>query len=131
MKSVLNYTARVLALLWAGIWACFLIAEAMRLRAAGRGYLPWVGMGVLFVIVAFVPWRWQRMGGYLLLALGLVLGIDYELFAPPHLSAAMQALIVLTLSVPPVISGTLFLLRWRPAPQKTTRRAEVRPARRS
>jgi hypothetical protein len=62
--------ARALALSWAGFWMFFFVAESAAWHTPVRVLLAWVGMGLLFVFMALVPWRWETAGGLLLMASG-------------------------------------------------------------
>jgi hypothetical protein len=46
------------------------------LAHTGTPALPWVGVGLLFVISALVPLRWEGVGAFLLIVVGLSAGID-------------------------------------------------------
>jgi hypothetical protein len=49
--------ARALALLWAGFWMFFFVAESWAWHTPVPVALPWVGVGLLFF------WRWYRGAG--------------------------------------------------------------------
>ncbi len=64
--------ARGLALLWAGFWMFFFVAESVVWQTPVGLMLPWVGVGLLFVLAALTPWRWETVGGILLATVGLL-----------------------------------------------------------
>ena len=111
MKSVI--IARALALLWAGFWTFFFVTESWAWKTPGRVAAIWAGIGVSFLIVAVVPWAWERGGGVLLCALGLLVGVAYPLWAPARLSFASRAITTLVLCGPPILAGIIFLMHRR------------------
>jgi hypothetical protein len=98
----MRYIARVLALIWACWWTFFgLIA------GAGEGYGP-SGIlahaavpGLVFLVAAVIAWRWEVIGGILLLLEGLATLIVF------WFSRTAEGF--LTLTSPPLVAGLLFL----------------------
>jgi len=111
MKSVT--IARALALLWAGFWTFFFVAEARAWNSPGRVAALWAGIGILFLFAAAVPWAWERCGGILLTALGLLVGVVYPVWAPAQLSLVSRASTTLMLCGPPIAAGAIFLMHRR------------------
>lgn len=68
------------------------------------------------LIIVFIAWKWPRVGGSILVYLGLVLGLIYALTA--HFSVQTIILVELILFLPPVIAGIFFLLSSRSKVQK-------------
>ena len=113
MKHVLVFLPRGLALLWAGFWMFFFVAESWAWQTPVLAALPWVGVGLFFVLLALLPWRWERTGGVLLVGVGLFAGVAYAIWSPPRLPLASRVLTTVAFSVPPLVSGILFLRRRR------------------
>ena len=109
MKLLLALLARALALLWAGFWMFFFVVESWVWYTPVLVALPWVGLGLLFVFLALVPWRWERTGALLLMLVGLSAGGAYAIWSPPWLPAASRALATIAFSGPPLVAGILFL----------------------
>jgi len=105
--------ARALALLWAGFWLFFFVAEAWAWRTPARGVVSWGGVGLLFVILALLPWRWEVAGGLALLVLGLLIGVAYPIWSPPRLPLASRVITTVALSGPPLVAGIVFLAHHR------------------
>ena len=84
MELRLALAARALALSWAGFWMFFFVAESAAWHTPVRAALPWVGVGLLFALLALVPWRWETTGGLLLMVVGLSAGITYGIWSPPQ-----------------------------------------------
>ncbi len=110
MKLRVTLLARTLALLWAGFWTVFFVAESWAWRTPVHAALPWVGAGLLFVILALIPWRWETAGGILLVVAGLAVRTAYAIWPPPGLPLAGRVLTTVVFSGPPVAAGILFLL---------------------
>jgi hypothetical protein len=68
-----------------------------------------VGVGLLFVFLALVPWRWELTGGFLLVVVGLSAGVAYAIWSPPALPVASRVLTTVAFSGPPLAVGILFL----------------------
>ncbi len=113
MKLRLIFLARSLALAWAGFWLFFFVAESAAYHTPLHMALPWVGIGLLFVLLALLPWRWEMTGGILLILVGLSAGVAYAVWPPPLLSVAIRALTCVVLGAPPLAAGILFLMRCR------------------
>jgi hypothetical protein len=113
MKLRLALLARALALLWAGFWMFFFVAESWAWHTPVLVALPWVGVGLLFVVLALVPRRWELTGGLLLKVVGLSAGVAYAIWSPPRLRVASRVLTVIAFSGPPLAAGMLFLTHRR------------------
>jgi len=119
MKPWMTIIARALALLWAGFWSFFFVAESWAWGTPARVAVFWAGLGLLFVILALVPWGWEARGGVLLAAVGLLIGVVYAVWAPPRRSLASRVITTLVLSGPPLVAGTLFLMHYRAATERS------------
>jgi hypothetical protein len=107
MKLPLAMLARGLALLWAGFWMFFFVAESVAWHTPVSMALPWVGVGLLFLFVALVPWRWEMTGGLLLMVVGLSAGAAHAVWWPG------RVLTTVVFGAPPVVAGILFLMHHR------------------
>jgi hypothetical protein len=108
VKSSLALWARTVALLWAGFWTFFFVAESWAWRTPLRVALGWVGLGLLFVFIGLIAWRWELTGGILLILVGFAIGLAYGVWAPP-LPLTSRLLALASFSAPPVLAGILFL----------------------
>ena len=113
MKSPLALLARALALLWAGFWVLFFVVESVVWRTRVSSALPWVSAGLLFVFSALVPLRWEMIGGFLLIVVGLSAGVAHAMWWPSHL------LTTAAFTAPPLAAGILFLAHHRSATATT------------
>jgi aspartate--ammonia ligase len=68
---------------------------------------PWIGTGLVFVVLAEAAWRWEMVGGLLLAAVGFSAGVAYAISAPPQLPVATRMLTAIVFSGPPVAAGIL------------------------
>jgi len=109
MKTV-EYLARALALLWAGFWTFFFIAESLAWHTPLDRMTIWVAVGLAFVILALVAWRWEVAGGLVLIAAGVLAALAYAIWGPRELSVTIRVTTLLAFGVPPVAAGTLFLM---------------------
>ena len=109
MKLRMVFIARVLALVWAVFWLVVFVAESLAWRTPALVAAPWVGVGLLFVILALAPLRWEVSGGVLLVVAGLLIGVAYAIWAPPGLPLSSRVITIVVLSGPPLVAGILFL----------------------
>jgi hypothetical protein len=89
------------------------VAESWAWHTPVRVALPWAGLGLLFVFLALVPWRWELTGGLLLVVGGLSAGVAYAIWSPRRLPVGSRLLTTLVLSGPPLAAGILFLMHRR------------------
>lgn len=111
MKRNMKSPAHLILMLWAGTWAQFLISQALVWRSAIGNTTLWIALGLAFVLLALVPWRWEPQGGALLMVCGLALLLAYQLWPPTQLRPGIQALLAMLLTLPPLFTGLLFLSR--------------------
>jgi hypothetical protein len=109
VKLATVFIAHVLALLWAVFWLFVFVAESLVWSTPALVAAPWVGVGLLFVILALAPLRWEVVGGVLLVVVGLLIGVAYAIWAPPGLPLAGRVITIVVLSGPPLVAGILFL----------------------
>ncbi len=107
MKVPLALLARALALLWAGFWMFFFVVESAVWHTPVPLALPWVAVGLLFIFSALLPWRWEMIGGLLLVVVGLSAGVVHAIWWPSRL------LTTVVFSAPPIAAGILFLIHRR------------------
>jgi hypothetical protein len=89
MKLPLAPPARALALIWAGFWMVFILVESAVWHTPVPLALPWVGVALLFVISALVPLRWEGVGAFLLIVVGLSAGIANSAFGAPPVASGI------------------------------------------
>ena len=116
MKSsaypALLYSARVLAMLWAAFWTWFGLASGIAEGLSPAGVLVHTAVpGLFFVLLLVVAWRWEALGGILLVLASLFMAVAYPLvFRRMPLSTTI--FVLLTMAVPPLLAGILFLAHW-------------------
>jgi hypothetical protein len=71
-----------------------------------------VGVGLLFVCLGLIAWRWELTGGLLLIFVGLSIGVAYAVWGP-LLPVTSRLLTITSFSTPPVVAGILFLKHCR------------------
>jgi hypothetical protein len=119
MKLRTVVLARALALLWAGFWAIFFVAEALAWKTPARLTASWAGIGLLFLMLALVPWGWEGVGGVLLAVSGLFIGVAYAIWAPPRLPFTSRVITTLVLGGPPLAAGIVFFMHHRAVASRT------------
>jgi len=105
-------TARVVAVAWAGLIALFMLVSGAT-RPGLIGILmnsPNALPGVGFLICVALACRWEALGGAVLLAEGLLVFPIFLSFDQP-LSLIWP--VMLSLGLPPLVAGLLFLGSWR------------------
>lgn len=119
MKTLNAQMARALAVVWAGFWSFFFIAESLAWHAPFRVTAFWAGVALCFVALALVPWLWQTAGGVLLVLAGPAIAAAYAAWSPANLTTRIRVITAAILGAPPVFAGALFLTH----PRAITRRA--------
>jgi hypothetical protein len=61
----------LLTLLWAGAWTQFFVSESFKWHQVLPATPLWILLGLVFLLLALVPWRWEATGGALLIACGI------------------------------------------------------------
>ena len=107
-------TARILMIIAIVFWLWFGIGSAYVERAGPVNWLMHILVpGGIFVLSTLVAWRWPGIGGALLLLEGIVaLGFIVRAFLWGRFTASTLTLMCLTLGLPPLAAGILFLLNW-------------------
>jgi len=113
MRLGMMILARALALLWAGFWLFFFVAESLAWHTPWHVTAAWTALGVLFVLLAVAPWRWEATGGALLIAAGAAAGVAYAIWPPAGLPLSARLATDLAFCGPPVVAGILFLMHRR------------------
>ena len=122
----MRFVARFLALLWAGWWLFFGLASGLGEEIIGlmrdqpllqdlsglhvgpvllRAAWP----GLVFLLSVVVAWRWETIGGALLVFEGLLVLVAYPLMTYRHMLPVTILFVVLTMALPPLVAGALFL----------------------
>lgn len=109
--------ARAVSLGWGIFWAWFGFASGVAEYASVGDVFLQMTPGVLFIAVSLLAWKHPAPGGALLMALAIVVFTAYWAGADtaPALNGLATALL---LSLPPLMSGALFLAT---APQQDSR----------
>ena len=101
----MRYIARGLALIWAGWLAFFGLVSG-----AGEGLrgiltnAPNALPGLVFLVSAVIAWRWEAIGGVALLLCGLFVFFFFHI--------GKNLFLLLTMALPPLVAGFLFLVSW-------------------
>jgi hypothetical protein len=113
----MRYTARALVLTWAGWWMFFGLASGTGERLSPLGVLLHAAVpGGIFLISALIAWRWEMPGAALLIVEGLIVCAGYPLMVSGRFPLATILFVLLTMALPPVLAGLLFLAGWRRSP---------------
>lgn len=112
-----HWTARILSLVWAGFWTWFGLASGIYEKGKPLEILLHTAVpGLVFLVSALIAWRWQAVGGVLLLLEGLVIAVGYLLMVQhSRFSLLTRIQVDLMLALPPLVSGILFLAASRMA----------------
>jgi hypothetical protein len=106
------YTARILGILWAGFWTWFGAASGIAEGLTPFGVLRYAAVpGLVFVLLLVIAWRWEAVGGGLLVLIGILIAVAYPMLFR-RLSALTIFLTDLTLALPPLLAGLLFVFHW-------------------
>lgn len=107
----MRIVAVVLALLWAVWWIYFGVASGMSEGMTPGGILLHGAVpGIVFLAAAAIAWRWMFPGGIVLLILGLIVLVGYPIAFSGRFPAATVFAVLLTMALPPIVSGILLIL---------------------
>jgi hypothetical protein len=104
----LRPVARAVSALWAAWWTFFAWASVLTEGATTAGLFAALLLTTLFFASAAIAWRWERWGGLLLTVEGLLVLLSYPQ-AAGGLDPSTITFVLLTLALPPLVAGTLFL----------------------
>jgi hypothetical protein len=106
--------AWVLLMIAIVFWLWFGVGSAYVERAGPVNWLMHILVpGGIFVLTALVAWRWEGIGGSLLVLEGIVgLGFIVRAFLWGRFTTSTLTLMCLTLGLPPLVAGILFLISW-------------------
>ncbi|MFC1726813.1 hypothetical protein ACFL4T_14420 [candidate division KSB1 bacterium] len=103
--EIYKYSAHILAIFWAGFWAYFGLASGIVEELSLTGVLVYTAVpGLIFFIPVLVSWKWENIGGILLVLTGIAVSIFYIFIIqkPQWLYVIMPVM-----AFPPVIAGTI------------------------
>jgi hypothetical protein len=108
-------SARVLMIITIVFWLWFGIGSAYVENAGLFNWLMHILVpGGIFILSTLVAWRWDGIGGALLVLEGLVaLGFIGRAFVQARFTASTLVLMCLTLGLPPLAAGVLFVICWK------------------
>ena len=107
--------AWVLVMIAIVFWLWFGIGSAYVERAGPVNWLMHILVpGGIFLLTALVTWRWEGMGGALWMLEGLAASaFIMRAFLWGRFTTSTLMLMGLTLGLPPLAAGILFLICWR------------------
>ena len=96
-------------------WLWFGIGSAYAENAGLFNWLMHILVpGGIFILSTLVAWRWEGIGGVLLALEGLgALSFIVRAFLLANFTASGLVLMCLTLGLPPLAAGVLFVICWR------------------
>ena len=104
----MRYMARAVALIWALWWTYFGFASGLGERlSVGAVFLHAALPGLVFLAVAVFAWRYEAIGGLVLVMLGLFVCIAYPLKTCERFPLGTILFVVATMGLPPLLSGVL------------------------
>jgi hypothetical protein len=68
---------------------------------------------LIFLITAAAAWRRERIAAIALMVEGAIVIIGYPLLVRGHFYLTTTAFVLLTMGIPPMAAGLLFLKSWR------------------
>lgn len=110
----MRYIARALVLTWAGWWVFFAVASLLSEGFSTEGVLIVTGFSLILLAGAVIPWRWEAIGGAVLVLEGILVSVGYPVMTM-HSNLPLWVMVstLLALALPPLVAGSLFLASWR------------------
>jgi len=110
----MRYIARALALIWAAWWAFFGLACGLGEGMSPAGVLLHAALpGLVFLVSAAIAWRWEAVGGVVLVLEGLLVLIAHPMMTSNRFPLSTILFVPLTMALPPLAAGFLFIASWR------------------
>lgn len=110
----MRHIAGALVLLWAGFWLFFGVASGIGEGLSRGAVLVHTAFpGLIFLVSAVFAWRTQVIGAAVLLLEGLAVLIAYPIMTYHQFPFSTIVFVILTMSLPPLIAGLLFIASWR------------------
>jgi hypothetical protein len=111
-KSWLRRTALVLVVIAIVFWLWFGIGSVIVTQGTAFDWFMHLMMpGGIFIFSALIAWRWFRLGGIILILEGLLALIFVIIaFVSGNYDLSTFILMILTLCLPPLVSGILFTI---------------------
>jgi uncharacterized membrane protein len=112
----LRRAARLFVIAWAFFWSYFLLAnlfdntEIIPESEKTKGYMIIFSALILVWGASFFAWKKERIGGLVLLMLGIALAALYLMFRVSNLAIGDQFVTAALLGLLPIVSGVLFFL---------------------
>ena len=103
---------RPLALAVSSTWAIWVVVFAVGEAALDRNWFAPVVVVVLMVVSIVVGWRYEPVGGILLLLEGLLVCLAYPIGFLHAAKTGAMLFVIVTLGLPPILSGLLYLSAW-------------------
>ncbi|MBI4428573.1 MAG: hypothetical protein HY562_05590 [Ignavibacteriales bacterium] len=109
----LRLFAKALALLWGFFWALFGLLSALGEELDFLAtFMHILVPGFAFLLTALVAFRFEKAGGIALMLEGFIVAIVYPMIFRGMASSTV-VFVLLTMALPPIISGVLFVLDWK------------------
>lgn len=108
--------ARILAVVWAGWWVLFgLFSGISEGLSPVETLINTAVPGLIFLAIVLIAWKWQDLGGVLLLLAGMFVLVLYPILTYARLSPGSVLAVLATMALPPIVAGVLCLACWRSA----------------
>lgn len=108
----IRYTARLIVLVWA---ICWLVPSFKSVAVVGfnfNGIIAAVLRSLFFLGTAYIAWRWEGLGGIVLITEGFLIAIFYPILVMSQIPLKYVIYIELTMAVPALVAGILFCVSW-------------------
>jgi hypothetical protein len=107
------YGGRLIATLWVVFWTWFALTSSLGSKGSTANALMQIVVpGPFFALILFLAWRTEALAGLLLFLMGVFIAVAFP-FTSGHLPVNALVFVVLTLALPPLAAGTMFLIDWR------------------
>jgi len=105
--------ARILAFACGGWWTLFGVGSALSEGTDLAGFLVHASVpGLILLATAVIAWPLEAFGGVLLMLEGIAVFIAYPIVTSSGSSIIAVLLIYITMALPPLVAGILFLVSW-------------------
>jgi hypothetical protein len=111
----MRLSARAVLLIWATWWMYFGLASGLGEALTPMALCFHIAVpGLICLLSTAIAWRWDAIGGIILVLEGAAVIAGYPLMTFSHLPLSTILWVLATLGLPPWVAGMLLLIReWR------------------
>jgi len=110
LTKVLRVASKYFILVWAIVWTLFIWFSVLFEGSTHPGLIATLIFTIGFLGSALLPWKFETIGSIILFLEGLLGIVFYSTVDPGNCPVSTVLLLLITLALPPYITGSLLFL---------------------